>query len=554
MFGLKKQERKRLRVIAGAMAKYGFDSVVNRLHLKARLPVMERLLIRWKVLRPEKSPAVRFREMIEELGTTFIKLGQVLSLRRDALPDEFIAELEKLQDNVPPVPVETVKSRIRRELGRPVEELFAAFEERPLAAASIAQVHTAVLSDGREVVVKLQRPGIEERIRLDLHLLGYIARLLVRYIPESRLYDPPGQVEELTKTILKELDFETERRHTERFRENFSNSGDIVIPGVVASLSGKKVLTMEMSRGRKINELYDDDIRFRKRVARRLIDSYLKQVFRDGFFHADPHPGNIFVLEDGRLCFHDFGMMGHLNPEMRDNLADWFLAFIDRDIDGVADVYLRIGITGQDFDRRAFKRSMGAFMEEYYNLPLKDFSLASIIEQSIKIGRTHGIRVSSDLLMLGKAFMTVEPVVRSLDPDFNLVESMRPYAMTIIKDRLSPSKVAKEGMKFMLDFQRVLREAPKALEVILHNARESRGELRIKHEKLEDLESHIDRSSNRLAFAIVVASIVIGSSYIAQYHIGPSIWGFSALGIIGYSLAGILGLRLVWAIIKAGKL
>ncbi len=554
MFGLRKKEIRRLRVIAGAMAKYGFDSVVNRLHLRTRLPLMERILLRWKILRPEKSPSVRFREMIEELGTTFIKLGQVLSLRRDILPDEFISELEKLQDNVALIPIDRVKSLIQKELGKSTEELFAFFEDRPLAAASIAQVHMAGLSDGKEVVVKLQRPGIEEQIRLDLDLLRYIARLLVKYIPESRLFDPPGQVEELTKTILEELNFETEIKHTERFRENFADSKDIFIPAVVSELSGRRVLTMEMSHGRKIIELFDEDTSFRKEVAGRLFDSYLKQVFQDGFFHADPHPGNIFVFEDGKLCFHDFGMMGYLNPEVRENLADWFLAFLDRDIDGVADVYLRIGITGEEFNRRAFKKNMGAFIEEYYNLPLKEFSIASIIEKSIRIGRAHGISVPSDLLLLGKAFMTVEPIVRALDPDFNLVESMQPYAATIMKNRLSPSKIAKEGMKFLLDMQRVFREAPKAFEVILHNAREGRGELRLKHEKLEDLENHIDRASNRLAFAIVVASIVIGSSSIARYHIGPSIWGFSALGIIGYSLAGILGLRLIWAIIKSGRL
>ncbi len=554
MFGLRKKEIRRLRVIIGAMARYGFDSVVNRLHLGARLPLMERILRRWKVLMPEKSPSVRFREMIEDLGTTFMKLGQVLSLRKDILPEEFISELEKLQDKVAPIPIDTVKIQIRKELGKPVEELFTFFEEEPLAAASIAQVHIAGLSDGKKVVVKLQRPGIEEQIRLDLDLLRYIAKLLVKYIPESRLYDPPGQVEELTKTILKELNFETEMRHMERFRENFSDSEDVFIPAVVSALSCKRVLTMEMSHGKKISQLYDEDSPFKKEVAGRLLDSYLKQVFKDGFFHADPHPGNIFVLENGKLCFHDFGMMGHLSPEMRENLADWFLAFLDRDIDGVADVYLRIGIVGEEFNRRAFKKNMGDFIEEYYNIPLKEFSLASIMEKSIKIGRAHGISVPSDLLLLGKAFMTVEPIVRELNPDFNLVESMQPYAVTIIKNRLSPSKIAKEGMKFLLDLQRVFREAPKAFEVILHNARESKGELRLKHEKLEDLVNHIDRSSNRLAFAIVVASIIIGTSSIAQHHIGPSIWGFSALGIIGYSLAGILGLRLIWAIIKAGRL
>lgn len=343
-------------------------------------------------------------------------------------------------------------------------------------------------------------------------------------------------------------------RHAQRFRENFTDSGDIFVPMVVSELSSKRILTMEMSHGKKITGLSGEEPDLKKEVSRKLIDSCLKQVFNDGFFHADPHPGNILILEDGRLCFHDFGMMGYLNPEMRENLADWLLAFLDKDFDAVTDIYLRIGIVGEEFNRHTFKKDLANFIEEYYNIPLKEFSLASIIEKSASIGKVHGIRFPSDFLLLGKAFMTVESIVRGLDPEFNFVERMKPYAKTIIKNKLSPSSMAKEGMKFLLDFQRVLKEAPKALEVLIHNVKEGKGELRIKHEKLEDLENRIDRASNRLAFAIVVASIIIGSSSIAQYHIGPSIWGFSALGVIGYTLAGILGLGLIWAIIKAGRL
>ncbi len=309
-----------------------------------------------------------------------------------------------------------------------------------------------------------------------------------------------------------------------------------------------------MSHGRKIMELQDEDALLKKEIARKLVDSYLKQIFEEGFFHADPHPGNIFVLDDERLCLHDFGMMGYLTPDMRENLADWFLAFLDKDYDTVADVYLRMGIVGEEFNRQAFKRDLGNFIEEYYNLPLKEFSVASIIERSISIGRAHRISAPSDLLLLGKAFMTVESIVRELDPDFNLVGSVKPCASTMMKNKLSPLNMAKDCVKVLIGFQRVFKESPKALETLIQNITEGRGELRLKHEKLEELETHIARSSNRLAFAIVVAAIIIGSSSIVQYDIGPSIGGFSAIGIIGYTLAGLLGLRLVWAIIKSGRL
>lgn len=554
MFGLRKQEIKRFRVIVGAMARYGFDSLISRLHLKPTIPLIDRLLKRLGARVTEASPSERLRKMFEELGTTFIKLGQVLSLRRDILPKEYIQEFEKLQDMAAPIDVESIRHQIQKELGQPVERLFAYFDEKPLAAASIAQVHKAILFDGRDVVVKAQRPGIEEMVRIDLELLKYLARLLLRYVPESRLYDPLGQVEEVKKTLLKELNFETEMRHAQRFKDMFASSKDIFAPAVISELSSKRVLTMEMTHGKKIIEIFDEEPSFKKEIAKKFIDSYMKQVFEEGFFHADPHPGNIFVLDDGRICFHDFGMMGYLPSEIRENLADWLLAFLDKDIDSVMDAYLRIGSMGEKFNRQAFKRELGSFIEEYYNIPLKEFSLASIFERAISLGRVHNISIFSDLLILGKAFMTAESLVRELDPEFKFVEAMKPYAKKIIRGKFSPSNMTREGIKFFFDLQKALKDAPKALEVLIRNAKEGKGELILRHEKLEELENHIDRASNRLAFAIVVAAIIIGSSTIAQYEIGPKIFGFSALGIIGYVLAAIFGLRLIWAIIKSGRL
>jgi ubiquinone biosynthesis protein len=554
MFRFRKKEIKRLSVIVKAMARYGFESIVNRLHLRTKLPLMDRFFKRWRKAAPEASPAEGLRRMFEELGTTFIKLGQVLSLRKDILPGAFISELEKLREKVAPISLQVVKTQIQKELKKPAEELFSSFEDKPLAAASIAQVHSAQLFDGKDVVVKIQRPDIEESIRTDLEILRYMARLSDRYIPESRLYDPVGQVEELKKTILRELDFETEMRHAQRFRENFADSSDVSVPEIISELTNKRILTIEMIRGRNILELSNEEIDLRKDIAKKLIESYLKQIFTDGFFHADPHPGNIFVLDDGRLCFHDFGMMGYLSQEMRENLADWLLSFIEKDIDAIADLYLRIGIIGEDINRNIFKRDLGDFIEEYYNLPLKEFSFASIFEKSIRIGRAHGIKATSDMLLLGKAFMTVESIVRELDPDFNFVESMKPYAKSLIRNKLSPANIAKDGFKFLLDLQKVLKEVPKALEVMVQDVKSNKWELSLKHEKLEDLENHIDKSSNRLAFAIVIAGIIIGSSTIAQFDVGPKILGFSAFGIIGYTLAAFLGLRLIWAIIKSGRL
>ncbi|MCC6545378.1 MAG: AarF/ABC1/UbiB kinase family protein [Nitrospirae bacterium] len=543
----------RFRQILAVLARYGFGHLVERLRLAKWLPFGRRFF-RFKRLRIPSTPAVRFRHVLEELGTTFIKFGQVLSLRRDILPEEFIVELQRLQDTVPPFPGTEAKELIKKDLGRSVEDIFLSFNEDPMAAASIAQVHLAKLPDGQEVVVKVQRPGIHQQVETDVRILENLAKLLVRYVPESRLYDPIGLVEEFRKTISKEMDFKIELRSAERFRANFAGSRTVFVPGVIKELCSKEVLTMECSHGKKVTELDDLLLSKKKVLAKNLTDAYLKQIFEDGFFHADPHPGNIFVLDDGRLCFHDFGMMGSLSQEMMEDIADWFIAFLDKDIDRIVDIYLKVGILGEEVNRNAFERDLAEFVEDYYNLPLTEFSFAEVMENSIRIGRRHHIRVISSLLLLGKAFMTVEYMVRTLDPEFNLVESMRPYASTLINRRLGPRRIARDLIKSLMDLQSLSREIPRALQVLIQDTKERKAGYKLRHEGLEDMEGHIDRAGNRLAFALVVASIVIGSSIIMQTHMEPMLFGYPAIGVIGYLVTGFLGLWLVWAILRSGRL
>src|SRR3972149_6158545 len=286
-------------------------------------------------------------------------------------------------------------------------------------------------------------------------------------------------------------------------------------------------------------------------LAKKFSDSYLLQLFDYGFFHADPHPGNVFVLDDGRICFHDFGIMGRLDDEMMDNLAGLFLAVIDKDIVRLMDIYLETGIVIGEFDQRALKKDMREFMEGYYDVPLKDFSFAEFVNGLISLGRRHHVKIPTDMLLFGKAFMTVESIVRSLAPDFNIVENIRPYAQHLLRKKLfEPSRIYNDMVKIGMEVSSLLRELPRELHHLFKRIREGRIEIEVRHEKLEGLEQHIDKASNRLSFSLIIASIIVGSYIIMQTQIGPLLLGYPLIGVVGYLVAGFLGLWLFFGLKK----
>lgn len=540
----------RLEEIAAVLLKNGLGHFVDRINLKGQLSVKGAEGAGAKNL----SLAVRIRRALEELGPTFVKFGQVMSLRSDLLPDDLIAELRKLQDTVPPFPFEEVRAVVMEELGAPVKELFGTFNEEPLAAASIAQVHRATLKDGTEVVVKVERPGIEEVIRKDLDIMRGLARLCERYIPESARYDPAGLVDEFEKAITRELDFVLEGRSWERFRENFEGDLRVHVPRVIEDLTQRRVLTAEFSPGKKVSELPEEKGKKRHEIARRINDLYLTQILDHGFFHADPHPGNIFVMDDGSICFHDFGIVGELDGRMKEDLTDLFISFVERDMDGIVDAYLSMGVVDVEIDRETFKRDISDFINAYYRLPMKDFSFAEVMRNLIIIGKRYRIKVKRELLLLGKTFMGVESIVRSLDPEFNLVENIKPYAGAMMLRQITPSLSRKDIYKTVRALNRLSKNLPEDITRILKNLNEKGFELKLRHEKLEDLETHIDRASNRLSFSLIIAAIIVGSSIVMQTHIGPSYNGIPLVGFSGYVMALILGLWLVWSIFRSGKL
>lgn len=543
----------RLANIVRVAVEHGWGHYVERLRLKGYLP---KGAIEAKA--EQLSDAQRLRMALEQLGPSFVKFGQMLSVRQDLFSEDLIQELQKLQDAVPPFPGEQARQIIEDELGRPIAELFPLFDRTPLAAASVAQVHSATLADGTAVIVKVQRPGIEEIIQADVAILFFFARLLCNHVPESRRYDPLGLVEEFSDTVARELSFTLEGHNMGRFAENFKGEPAVYVPRVFWALSSRRVLTMERSTGHRAGPDYPADPTERQRLAATLARLFLAQLFEHGFFHGDPHPGNVFILHDGRFCFHDFGIVGRLSPRDQDNLGQLFLAVSTRDAEWMADVYFDMGVAGPSVDREAFARDLGESLEQYYSVSAHAYSFAEILRQFIRLGQRHEIRMPRELLLVAKAFMAVESLARGLDPAFNMIAAFQSYVPRMIRSQLLPSLdqggVLAKGYRTAAALRRAARRLPEILSNGLRQLEKGEVTLRIHHERLEEVERHLDRATNRLSFSLIIAAVVIASSIVMSFHTGPHFEDIPIIGLVGYVVAALLGLWWAVAILRSGKL
>ena len=542
----------RVSSILGVLAKHGWGHYLDRLRLKGHLPAASAVTPSTTL-----SEAERLRLALEELGPTFVKFGQLLSVRQDLFPDDITRELQKLQDAVAPFPSRQAHEIIELELGRPVSELFAAFDDVPLAAASIAQVHTATLPDGTAAIVKVQRPGIDQLIHADLEILFACARLLHRHVPESQRYDPLGLVEEFADTIIKELDFRLEGHNAERFSANFHDDPAVYVPQIFWELSAKRVLTQERSTGHRAAAGYPADPGERRRLADTLARLFLAQLFEHGYFHGDPHPGNIFIMHDGRLCFHDFGIVGRLSPRDQENLRQLVLAVVTRDAEAMAELYFDMGVAAASVDRDAFVRDLSKALEQYYAVSARAYSFGEILRQFVRIGQRHQIRMPREWLLVVKAFMVIESQASALDPEFSMIEALQRYTPRMLGSHLLPELSTTSGLikgYGALNALRLIAGLPRLLAKGLRQLENGRTILRVRHERLEDLEQQLNRASNRLSFSLIIAAIVIASSIVMSAHAGPHLEGIPLLGLIGYALAAFLGLWWAISILRSGKL
>lgn len=532
----------RLREIGHVLLRHGFGHVAQRLRLPG---------VRWWRRRQPPPEATSFslperlRMIFEELGPTFIKFGQILSIRRDVLPEEYVSEFEKLQDAVPPFSYAEVARLIAEEFGRDVKDVFEEFASEPLASASIAQAHLARTKTGQQVIVKVQRPQIRQMILQDLAIMEHLAHLLARRIPESRRYDPVGLVEEFRKTILLELDFRREGRNADRLRQHLRDMPGIVIPQVFWEYSAPRVLTIEYMVGQGLREALSRSAEDRHRIAANLYEAFLKQIFEDGFFHADPHPGNLLFLPDGRVGLLDFGIVGRVSRDRLAGLVTILLAIMEQDVEALLDECIALGLMPADLDRQTIQYEIDELLAEHLDLPLRDISLGHILETLFGMGRKHRLKVLSNLVLLGKTMMTLEAVIRALDPAFALVEEARWEVERLMRIRLSAEALLKTGWRTTRQVVHLARRLPQRLERILQYVEEGR----VRVELMPGTEAHIlrqwERMWHRAIRGAMVCALIIGGSLLIQAHIGPMVKGLSVAGLLGYGLALTLGLPLL---------
>jgi ubiquinone biosynthesis protein len=491
----------------------------------------------------------RIRLALTELGTTFIKIGQMLSTRSDLVGPDLAKELSKLQADTPADPPETARGVVEAELGRPIGELFAAFEDRALASASIGQVHAATLADGRPVVVKVQHPGIEDRITEDLEILTSLAGLAERVSVEARLYQPRAAVAEFRRNLLAELDFTREARNLVLFGDNFQDDPTVHIPTPFRELTRRRVLTMEKLDGvslAKAERLREEGVDTQE-LAVRGANLYLEMIFRDGVYHADPHPGNIFALTGGVLGLLDFGTVGRLDPNTREELEELMVAGNEQDVERVTDVALRMGSPPPDLDREALQADIGDFVDEFLGGSLEDLDVGGAVESFMAIVRRNRLLLPARLTLLGRVLVQLEGTSRLLERDFSLSALLKPYLSKMAARRFAPQRLLQGLQRAYRDWSRLIDIFPGEVTDILRRVRAGSFDVNLRLR-------HLDLTVNRLVYGMIVVAIVLGSSLVLALAVPPKVGGVSVIGAAGVVLAVVLGWKVLRAVTRSGGL
>jgi ubiquinone biosynthesis protein len=562
IFGRKYRNWGRIRQIGQVFIGQGFGHLVAQMGLQRAVPFKRRRHPREELdrLNAEDTAPVRLRRAFEELGPSFIKLGQLLSGRPDLVTAPFADEFKKLRDEVPPFGFEEAKVRVESELGGSLDSLFIEFEPEPVAAASIAQVHKAVLNDGTKVVVKVKRPGVEKYLMQDISILKSLAHLLEKHVPESRIFNPTAIVEEFSRTVRRELDFTIEADNAIRLAENFKDSRLLYIPEIYLDYTSKGVLTMERLSGIRIAEVAMLDVAGydRSQLAKNGAEAFFKQVLEDGFFHADPHSGNMFVMADGRIGLVDFGIVGRLSEEDMEVIADTFLALVNKDFDGLVQQYITMGFVTEDVDldrfRHDFKHDLVELIEPLYGKKISQISLSDYIDRVTRLAIKHRLKFPSDLILMNKALLTIEGLGRELDPDFDFIEVAKPYTHRLVQKKYSPRRYSRRMRRRIMDLTDFFGTLPRQFRIIMRKFIKDDVVVTMDIKGFDRFTRDFDRSTNRISFAVVIGAIIIGSSVIIHSGKGKLMLGYPFLGLVGYVLAGLLGLWLVWGIIRSGRL
>lgn len=524
----------RVREISVVLARHGFGEIASRLGLRKRSEAAPGEGGTAEFARA--STPVRLRRVLEDLGPSFVKLGQIMSTRADLLPAEVVAELGKLQDSAPRVSFEAIRERVEQSLGLPLSDVYESFDEVPLAAASIAQVHRARLktdNGSEDVVVKVQRPGIAQTVASDLDLLHSLAALLERTVAESRIYSPTGLVQQFDRAVTSELDFTTEAENAVRFASNFEADSRVCFPKVYRSASTKHVLTLEFLDGQKIYDAVASG-HSGERLARIAMDLIITQVFDHGFFHADPHPGNVLILgtvEKPLYALIDLGMVGRLSPRMRDLAVDMMVAAVRKDYDGVADALYALATPTRKIDMLAYRAQVAFLAERYLGRPLKDLQMSTLVQDLVSTGSRYGLEIPPDFLLVGKALMTIEGIGKQIAPNLDIMEEARPFFLEILRKRYSPERIGTDLLRRVERLSGAAVNLPEQVREVLDDVRTGRLTFQVSHPTLKASADHLGR---RVFTALVSGFLILAAAILVAS--GKDWEGLVAVGLAGLSI------------------
>lgn len=558
-FGHNYRYLNRYREIISILIKYGFGDLIIRSGLERFIDLSKLLTLVGKSKETYLTRAERIRMSIEELGPTFIKFGQIMANRPDLISSDIIDELTKLQDRVKPFSGKDAKLIVEKEFGKSIEDVFAKFDEEPLATASIAQVHKGMLYSGETVAIKIRRPGILQIIEVDLEIISHLSSLMERHVEGVRELNLTGIVAEFDKAIKKEVNFNFELKNMERFRKNFKDKQKIYVPAIYKDYSSKNILTMEYVDGIKLSQIdnFSEMKIHYKEIIGSIVDLMMKQIFDYGFFHADPHPGNIFIIpHTQKICFLDFGVMGTIPADHREYLSSIIIGIVTGDTRKIMHSVIKISNSTvyEIDDYQALEQDVASVIDQYTYQSISDINMGEIVSEVLQAFIKHRLKVSPNLYLLGKAIVTLEGVCRKLDPSYNLVEHIKPWAKKFLKNKINPLKIGKDFYGSLSDFALLLRDLPAEASNILEQVKRGKLKIEFEHKGLEPVMEHADKISNRLVASIVISSIVIGSSVIIHSGVAPKWYGIPIIGLIGYLAAALMGFVLLIAIFRHGRM
>jgi ubiquinone biosynthesis protein len=545
---------KRYREIVHVLARHGFGNLIDQLELVPYLSLPRRLF-RGATAGPRLTAPERMRLAIEELGPTFIKFGQIMSTRPDLIPPRYIAQLVRLQDTVPPDPWEAVKEQIEKELDGSLDGLFASFEVEPVAAASLAQVHQAALPGGEEVVVKVQRPDVERTVEVDLEILFDLAHLIQERTPLGEIYELVEIAEEFAFTLRNEMDYRREGHNADRFRRNFTDEPALYIPKVYWDYTTQRVLTLERISGIKIDDVAALDAADvdRRQVARSAARIVIKEVLEDGFFHADPHTGNFFVMDEAVIGAMDFGMVGHLDQRDRENLVRLYIVSVQLDTEGIVEQLIKMGAASRDVDRTGLQRDIGRLLTKYQGLPLKEIRAREVIEEVMPIAFRYHLRLPSQLWLLGKTLAMMEGVGLQLDPDLDILAVSQPYVRRFLWQTVSPQTWGRRLLKSGGDWGELLTELPRRVPRLIDQLEEGDLQFTLRLREIEAFLARLDRVGNRLAISVLLAAFIVSLALLMPSFLsGRQGWIFWLIAL-GFVAASVLGLWLLLSIWRSGR-